>query len=258
VERRRDAVYFAAWLPRGVVAVSILLVVLTVVLWALLGLLLLLLLLVLGLLFIPVGYWAWTDSTLEGDMLDETAWTGTARWRVTLSWGRWLLGARAGGEGLQGGLQEYWILGLHRKPKSGRKERKPKRETKPRKRKQKRPLDRETLLAYVAQGFRTARRLWPALRLHGRGSLRFGLPDPALTGMTVGALSAVRLPPGIRCEADFVTPCLQGEVEVGGHIYGYEVAVALLLFWWHLPAQRRWRRRLFRPRPGLNKPKAGG
>ena len=236
-------------------AVSTLIVAVTVLGWSLLGLLGLLLALLLGLLFVPVRYRAWLNADLEGDMLDESAWTGSAQWRVSLAWGRWLFGVRLEGEGLQGRVTEFWIAGLHRKPKSRSKERK---QSRPKKARQRKARDRETLQAYVTEGFRLVRRLWPALRLEGRGAVRFGFPDPAMTGLAAGLLSTVRMPAGVRWQLDFVTPCLQGNVDLTGHIFGYEIGTGLLAFWWHLPARRRWRERLSRFWPGFSQQRMGG
>jgi hypothetical protein len=223
--------------------------------WSLLGLLGLLLVLLLAVLFLPVRYWAWLNADLEGDMLNEEEWTGSAHWRVTFAWGRWLLGFRLEGEGLQGRLADFWMGGVHRKPKSRSEERKQPRRKKARRRK---PLDRELLQAYVTEGVRLARRLWPALRLEGRGAVRFGFPDPAMTGLAAGLLSTVRLPADVRWQLDFVTPCLQGSGDLTGHIFGYEIGLGLLAFWWNLPARRRWRERLSRFRAGFSQQRMGG
>jgi len=227
-----------------VATVSIIVIILKVLLWLLALVAGLVALAILLVLFAPVSFKGRGEGSLHPD--DQERWDGWARWEADIRWGGvllrlWLRGTHHGVE-----EQVMTVCGIRipLKKASGKEqaEGKPKGPAKKRKRQRQRPTAGE-IRAYIREGIRLARRLWASFRLRAAGDATFGFDDPALTGMTLGALGTVRLPRQLTLRPDWFTPGVTGWLSLRGHIYGFEVAVALWSAYWRSPLGRRLRRR---------------
>lgn len=226
-------------------AVSLLLSVLLWIVGVVLGLLLLA---VAALLFLPVNFRLRLDAHLREDDDAEWGFSGFARWAAEVRWGGWMFRLQARGEELKLSELMIRILGVRVRarrsavePAKGESEagEKPKAE-----RKRRRRPSLSDLRSYAREGIRLVRRLVASLRLHLRGDLVFGFPDPALTGLVLAVLSLTGTPGQLRLRPDWFNPGLEGWVETDGRIYGYEVAAALWSAYWRSPLGERLRQRI--------------
>lgn len=199
---------------------------LSILLWTLLALVAILLLLLALLLCLPLDLRARMDSDWAASGWDEEM-HGAVRWEANFRWGWGLLAGTWTGENLSPARMELRILGrrLRGRSKQGSK-RRAGREAKKRKRSRSRP-DWDLIWAAAQEALRFLQKLWRDLGWRVEGDLTYGFADPSLTGWAEALRAVTGIPLSLRLTPDFLRPCLTGQANLAGRLFGYQVVVEL-------------------------------
>jgi hypothetical protein len=238
--------------PGEVVDISVIFLVLSVLLWTIASLVLLVVLALAALLFLPVTFRFHGSPDFCTDEEKGTEFGGRLPWQADLAWGWGLFRVWLKGIGRDVGTAEASICGFrlrHRRETT--------RPRPPRPRRQRKPLDRSALREYFREGRPEAARIWRSLHLQVRGALVVGTGDPDIMGMALGFLPMLGLPAALHLTPDFLTPRVQGWIELRGRTCLAAWAAACVRFLWRPAIRRRWWRRM-RPKLKATRLSGGG
>jgi len=185
--------------------------------------------LLLALLFVPVEVDGGLTSDLQAADYD-TDLAGEAHWWLRLRWGWGLFRLRLAGLNLTTPTFEMRVAGLRlstrRQPRTRARVRRERKErAKPRRRPRPSPA---VIRSFAEEGLRSLRRLWRSFGLGLSGDLTYGFSDPSLTGFCEATLWTLGRPAHLRLTPDWTQARLEGQAQLHGRLYGFEVAVAFL------------------------------
>lgn len=205
-------------------------------------------------LLLPVHarFRAQPDLTLS----DDWEPSGPLPWQADIRWGWVLVRLALTGDGARvaGGRIELAGIGIGLGGGGGRRRgirpeaesqskaaSKAKAARKARPRKKARPrLTAALIRDLLREGRRTLARIWRMLGLRISGEVMYGFPDPALTGITLGALHAGLKPRALKVTPEFLDPCVRGRVEGEARFVLAQGLAALIALAFARPVRRLW------------------